>query len=229
MLIINCSLMYTSLFYKEWIKTHKLVLLLLVVFSALMAYILLGAAKQYQAGPVPLWEGIIQNSMTLVGYFKYLPLAAGVVMAIVQFVPEMQNKRLKLTLHLPMNESGILCSMLGFGMLVLVLLFSLSCIILLSGLSIRFCAEMVTANFRISLPWFLGGLASYLLAAWICLEPTWKQRIFNAIPAICCVSFFYTGALPGAYMPFIPYLAGFIAISFFFSFYSGIRFKNGVQ
>ncbi|MDR2038979.1 MAG: ABC transporter permease [Bacteroidales bacterium] len=218
-----------SIFYKEWIKTRRLIFLLLPVFAAMIIYILLNVGKQYRLGPVPLWESLIQNNAILVGYFKYLPLAAGILMAIVQFVPEMQHKRLKLTLHLPVNESKILSNMLGYGIIILAALFILSEVVLLSGLGIRFCPELVMANFKASLPWFIGGLASYLLAAWICLEPVWRQRIFNAVIAACCISFFYNTALPGAYAPFLPYLICFIVVSFLFSFYAAARFKDGEQ
>jgi hypothetical protein len=221
--------MYTSLFYKEWVKARRPLLLLLLAFVAVIAYILLNEIKQVQAAPVILWETVIQNSAVAVGYMKFLPLGAGVLLAIVQFLPEMQNKRLKLTLHLPLDEFEILCSISGFGLFLLSSLFAVADLTLLAGLRIYFCSEIVFSNFTASLPWFLGGLAAYPFAAWICLEPVWKQRILNLIPALCCLSFFYIKGLPGAYSPFILSLLVLIATVFFFQFYSAIRFKHGVQ
>ncbi|MDR1866542.1 MAG: hypothetical protein LBR08_13365 [Bacteroidales bacterium] len=221
--------MYTSLFYKEWIKARKLLLLLLVVFAAAVAYTLLTTIKQFHANPVAFWEFIVENNSIRTGYMRYLPLGAGILLAIVQLTPEMHNRRLKLTLHLPLDESKILCSMSGFGLALLSGLFILSGTALLLGLRIYFCPEIVYSDFIASLPWWMGGFTAYLLTVWICLEPVWKQRIFNAIPALCCISLFYTKALPGAYVPLLPWLTVLMTAGFFFPFYSAIRFKHGVQ
>jgi hypothetical protein len=180
-------------------------------------------------GIVAYWESIIQKDAVLFPYFEYLPLLAGVLLAITQYVPELQFKRLKLTLHLPLGENKILLTMLlyGFGVVLLFVLFTLP--LLLFGLSRSFPREIVYASFENLLPWFLAGLASYLIASWICLEPQWKQRILNVIPGICGLSFFFIRAKSGAYQPIDPYLVGFVVVAFFFSFYSTARFKEGVQ
>ncbi|MDR3236591.1 MAG: hypothetical protein LBT48_07730 [Prevotellaceae bacterium] len=221
--------MYTSLFYKEWIKTRRPLLLLSAVFAATVAYILLNVAKLYQANPVALWEFIVQNNAAQAGYLKYLTLGAGIALALVQLAPEMQNKRLKLTLHLPLNESKIVGSILWFGIVALTGLYLASGAILLAGLTVYFPAEIVSANLLAMLPWMLGGLAAYLFAAWICLEPVWRQRVLYTIPALGCTSLFYLDALPGAYLPFVPWLASLTVAGFAFPFYSAIRFKQGVQ
>jgi hypothetical protein len=180
-------------------------------------------------GMVAYWESIIQKDAVLFPYFEYLPLLAGILLAITQYVPELQFKRLKLTLHLPLGENKILLTMLlyGFGVVLLFVLVTLP--VLLLGLSRHFPGEIVYASCGNLLPWFLAGLASYLLASWICLEPQWKQRILNAIPGICVLSFFLMRAKSGAYQPLDPYLAGFVVVAFFFAFYSTARFKEGVQ
>ena len=81
-----------------------------VVFSACRArhtwfYRLLYAP--YQPGGrnergCPLYGKSCCNGMSsCIDMLQYIPLIAGILMAIVQFVPEMQRKCLKLTLHLP--------------------------------------------------------------------------------------------------------------------------------
>lgn len=221
--------MYRSLFFKEWIKTHRLIFLLGIVFAGVTAYIFLNISKLIQAGVIPLWGAIIENDYTLVSLIKYLPGVTGMLLAIVQFAPEMQHKRLKLTLHLPLNETKIICSMLGYGMVILSILFVVTGIILLGGISVWFSSEIVTANFLKLLPWFLAGYTTYLLGAWISFEPVWLQRVLNALPAACLVSFFYMEAPSGAYIPFIPFLIAIVVAGFTFSFVSVARFKNGIQ
>lgn len=201
-----------------------------ILFAALVGYIFLWLAQAIGSmGIVNLWEAIIGKEFILVTHVKYLPLAVGMLLAVVQFVPEMQSKRLKLTLHLPLGETRIICAMLGYGVAVLLVLFTIVALVLTSGLSVRFSREIVLSNFLTALPWLLGGLQAYLFGAWICLEPVWKQRIFNAIPAVCVVSSFYSSATPGAYTTYLPYMLIFIAASFFFSLHSAARFKDGEQ
>lgn len=221
--------MYQSLFFKEWVKTRRLTLLLTIMFMAVIGYIFLNISKLIQTGAIPLWVVIIENDYTLVSLVKYLPSVAGLLFAIVQFSPEMQHKRLKLTLHLPLNETKIICSMLGYGMIVLSALFAITCLILLGGIAVRFSNEIVMANLLKALPWFLAGYATYLLGAWIAFEPVWLQRVLNALPATVLISFFYMEAPSGAYVPFLPYLIVFVLAAFTFSLFSVTRFKNGIQ
>ncbi|MDR0414758.1 MAG: hypothetical protein LBH84_05010 [Prevotellaceae bacterium] len=222
--------MYRSLIFKEWIKTRRFILLSGVAFAALIAYIFLWLAQTSGSmGIVNLWETIISKEFSLVGHVKYLPLAVGLLLAVVQLAPEMQSKRLKLTLHLPMNETRIICTMLGYGLATLLMLFTLATLALVAGISVHFSREIALSNFLTALPWFLGGLQAYLLCAWICLEPVWRQRIFYAIPAACVLFSFYGSASPGAYVAYLPFMLFFIAASFFFSLHAAARFKDGEQ
>jgi hypothetical protein len=222
--------MYRSIIYKEWIKTQKFIWLLLAVFLTLGIYSFM---KIYEGvrltGMVAYWETIIQKDTTLFPYFKYVPLLSGFLLAIIQYLPELQYKRLKLTLHLPLNENKIVALMLGYGFFVLSLFFFITLPVLLLGLSRYFTLEIVYAVLWNILPWFIAGWAAYLLTAWVCLEPLWKLRIPNIIAGMCALSFFFIGAKSGAYQPFIPCLTVFVIIAFSFSFYSVIRFKEGIQ
>lgn len=66
-----------------------------------------------------LWEVFILKNVVLLDQIKVLPLLAGIIMGITQFIPEMTKKRFKLTLHLPLGENRIVCLMLGYGMVCL--------------------------------------------------------------------------------------------------------------
>ena len=222
--------MYQSLFYKEWIKTRKIVGLLVVVFAGLISYIFIDILQQLRtAGAVNFVEAVVQKDIFLLPLMKYLPVLAGILLAISQYTPEMQNKRLKLTLHLPLSESSIISAMVGYGLIVMSTVLIVSFAILLIGLRILFPIEIVCANLLSALPWFLAGLAGYLLAAWVCLEPVWKYRVFNSIPGIGILSFFFISAKSGGFITFLPELAIIIVVSFSFGYYSVARFKEGAQ
>ncbi len=222
--------MIKSIFYKEWIKSRWALLVLFCVFAGMMAYALMSMTRDIRVnGYGEVWEMIVQKGLTHVDYLKFLPLLAGICLGIVQYVPEMANKRLKLTLHLPLKESHIILSMLGFGILYLAVLFTLCYLFTGIGIGRYFSHEVVSWNLAALQPWLWSGLPAYLLTAWICLEPVWKQRIVNSVIAIAVLFLFYFNVLPGAYAPFLPWLILLTALSISFSFYSLIRFKDGEQ
>ena len=222
--------MWKSIIYKEWIKTRSVIFLIAAVFVGVGIYSFIKTNEGIRlSGIVNIWETIVQKDTPMFPYFEYLPLLAGVLLAIVQYVPELQFKRLKLTLHLPMNDNNILLTMLLYGFAVVVLLVFVTLPLLMLGLSRHFPAEIVSTSFHQLLPWFLAGPAAYLMTSWICLEPQWKQRIMNVIPGLLFLSFFLLKAKSGAYMPFAHYLLVALIVSFIFSFYSTARFKEGVQ
>ncbi|MDR2805467.1 MAG: hypothetical protein LBB85_07475 [Dysgonamonadaceae bacterium] len=222
--------MYQSLLYKEWIKTRSAVLIIAAVFLGAGIYSFLKLNEGIRlSGIVMVWENTVQKDPLFFPYFEYLPLLAGILLAITQYIPELQFKRLKLTLHLPLKESNILLTMLLYGIGILVLLTLITVPLLLWGLGRQFPAEMVCAGFQQLLPWFLACPVAYLITAWVCLEPQWKQRILNVLPGILFLSLFLLRTRSGAYQPFDPYLIVALIASFFFPFYSTTRFKEGVQ
>lgn len=222
--------MYQAIFYKEWIKTGKVILLAALVFPGFIIYTFISTTQVLRvSGTVNTWETVIMKDLPLLPDMKWLPLLLAVLLSLAQYVPEMYNRRLKLTLHLPLPESGIITSMLFYGITVLLLFYMISYIVLLTGLRIWFPPEIVLTSFYASAPWFLSGVAAYPLTAWICLEPVWKQRIINGLAAICCLSLFFLDVKSGGYYLFIPYLLGFSVLCLSFPFYSVVRFKEGAQ
>ncbi len=222
--------MYQSIIYKEWIKTGKLVILASVIFVGVIMYSFISVKQILRLnGSVNIWEAVIMKDLPLLSTLKWLPVLVAILLALAQFVPEMQNKRLKLTLHLPLPETLIMITMLGFGIAVLLFIYAVTYVVLLPGLGIWFAPEIVQLSFYASLPWFISGLLAYTLTTWICLEPVWRQRIINIAVSIACLSLFFVGTRSGGYNSFIPYLFGFTILSMLFPFYSVSRFKEGVQ
>lgn len=223
--------MLQALFYKEWIKTRRMVYLSAVIFICIIIYSLINTAQVFRLeGAVQAWSGaILKDAPVLPPFVQWAPFLTALMMAFMQFVPEMNNKRLKLTLHLPRPESRIMSAMLSYGLSVLTVIFLITYIILMILFSIYYPAEILKLVLWKSLPWFLGGLTSYLLAAWICIEPVWRQRIFNTIISVCLLSIFAISAQSGAYIPMFIILIVAALVSFTFPFYSAIRFKEGWQ
>lgn len=220
--------MIESIYYKEWYKSRWTLLLILLAFTGVILYSFISISQNLRVqGINNVWDLIVQKGIYYFSTIKYLPLLAGIILAISQYTPEMINKRLKLTLHLPMHESKIMMSMLSYGIINLILIFTLVYAVIYWGTWIYFPKEVASWNTIIILPWLLGGLVAYLLTTWICLEPVWKQRIMNSVITILILALFYFDVVPGAYTPSIVYLITITILCVLFSFFSLIRFKDG--
>lgn len=222
--------MNKALLFKEWIKTRWVLFLLLTVFMLAMGYIALRLNSAVRnVGIAHLWEVFIIKNVVLLNQLKYFPLLAGITIGLAQYIPEIVKKRLKLTLHLPLSENRILFVMLGYGLSTLFILFLISYLLFLSGLSFHFPEEIVWAWIGTVLPQILGGFAAYLLTAWIVLEPTWERRLENTVIGLLLLSLFLIEESSWAYLYLFPFLTGSLVILFFLPRISIGRFKTGLQ
>lgn len=158
-----------------------------------------------------------------------MPALLGVLLAVVQFVPEMAQKRLKLTLHLPFPQWKMILLMSGIGLGALALLFIVQTAVLWGYFHALLAPELVARILLTALPWYLAGLTLYLLTAWICLEPTWKRRLANLLIAVGVCRIFFLSDTPQAYDGMLSWLALLLVCSLFFPLLSVYRFKQGCQ
>ena len=201
-----------AIFYKEWIKTRWYFLLAVLATLGFTGYCMLRINRVVEMkGAAHVWEVMLQRDVIFIDMLQYIPLIAGILMAIVQFVPEMQRKCLKLTLHLPYPELKMTGNMLE---------------IYLNGILAH---ELKNHILLTALTWYLAGISGYLLVAWICLEPAWKRRILNLIIAVLLLRIFFLSPTPEAYNKFLPYLVVYTLLTASFSWLSIVRFKAGKQ
>lgn len=222
--------MKKAIFYKEWIKTRRYTLLALILSLVFVGYALLQLQRVIGfKGVGHLWEILLSRDTVFIEVLTYVPLAIGVLMAVVQFVPEMQQKRLKLTLHLPFPQRRMITLMLGAGLVQVLGIFLLNYAVLWIYLQSILAPELVSRILLTALPWYLCGLTGYLLAAWICLEPTWYRRIVNLLIAAGVIRIFYLGTTPEAYNCFLIGLALYVVVIVLLPQLSVARFKQGCQ
>ena len=220
--------MKKAIFYKEWIKTRRYTLLALILSLVFVGYALLQLQRVIGfKGVGHLWEILLSRDTVFIEVLTYVPLAIGVLMAVVQFVPEMQQKRLKLTLHLPFPQRRMVTLMLSSGLVLGI--FLLNYAVLWIYLQSILAPELVSRILLTALPWYLCGLTGYLLAAWICLEPTWHRRIVNLLIAAGVIRIFYLGTTPEAYNCFLIGLALYVVVIVLLPQLSVARFKQGCQ
>lgn len=98
--------MWKAIVYKEWIKTRRYLFAALLLTAGFAGY---GLLRLYRAvelmGAGHIWEVMVTRNAVFIDPMEFVPLLAGLLLAVVQFVPEMQRKCLKLTLHLPYRLS----------------------------------------------------------------------------------------------------------------------------
>lgn len=222
--------LFKALSYKEWVKTRKFVFVVLLLLAAVTVYAYIDVTYSIRVNEaVNVWYGFIFQGMSVSGLMMYLMPLSGIAMAIVQFVPEMTNKRLKLTLHLPASETRLVSAMLlfGYGVLLVLYLASMGLLSLLVGRILP--AEVICMMVSQLLPWTMAGLAGYGFTVWICVEPSWKQRLFNMLISLGLLAVFFVSLYPGTYSGFVWGMMLILISSFVFPFYSCVRFKQGIQ
>lgn len=222
--------MIKAILYKEWIKTRYLFLLAAVILAAFTAYCQLRIGKVVSLrGATHLWEILLSRDNTFYESMRYVPLFSGVLLALFQLVPEMQQNRLKLCLHLPLPQNKIIGIMLGFGVSLLLALFVVTYLIIFLYLNPILAPELISRVMLTMLPWYVAGIAGYAFVAFAVLEPTWRRRLLNVLAGAAFIQIFYLSSYAEAYNQVIVWLLIIAFALVGLSFLSVSRFKDGVQ
>ena len=205
--------MNKMILYKEWLKTRWLLLGILTALAALTFYCFLNLSKVVEfRGAGLLWEALVTKETVLTEILRYVPAVAGALLALGQFIPEIQHKRLKLTLHLPYPQGRMLLMMASAWVL-----------------SAWVPGEPVMRVLRTMAVWYLAGWAAYLFTSALCLEPTWRFRVLILLVAAGLLRLLYLSDIPEAYNGFFGWLLLYVAASAGLLFAGVARFKEGHQ
>lgn len=222
--------MIQAIFYKEWIKTRWYLLIATLFMVGITGYSMVRVSRAIALQGVDhLWVVMVQKDATFIDLLQFVPLFIGILLAAVQFFPEMQRKCLKLTLHLPCSQKKMVMSMLAYGIVVLTACFATSFVVMGIYLPQHFTGELVSHVLLTGAPWFLAGYAGYLMISWVCLEPTWKRRVFNLVVAALVFRIYFLASGAEAYNEFLPWLAIYTLLCASLSWISILRFKAGKQ
>ena len=220
--------MLRSIFYKEWLKLRLFWGLALVLHAGLVIYLLLSLRSTLLAsGFVETWATMIGRDVLMVNQLMYLPLLIGVCIALCQWLPEMQIKRIRLTLHLPIGYTVSIGAMLLTGLVGLVLLFALDALLLAGVGQLWLPRELVWRTFLTCMPWYIGGLLGYIVTSWCVLEPQWRGRCIDFLIGAPVVALCFLTDRPAAYITMWPWLLLALVVTSCLPFYSVYRFKLG--
>ena len=151
--------MIQAIFYKEWIKTRWYWLLATLFMIGITGYSMLRIGRTIAIQGIDhLWVVMVQKDAIFIDLLQFVPLLIGILLAAVQFFPEMQRKCLKLTLHLPYSQKKMVMSMLAYGVLALVTCFAMSFIMMGVYLPQHFTSEWCSVFYYLRLHGFLPDL-----------------------------------------------------------------------
>ncbi len=222
--------MVRAIFYKEWLKLRLVWCLAFVIHIGLITYLLLALrATLLSAGTIETWATMISRDVLMINQLTYLPLITGVCIALCQWLPEMQNKRIRLTLHLPIDYSQSIGIMLLSSMIGLCILFSIDAVTLSIVEQLWLPRELVWRTFITCLPWYIGGFIGYNVTSWCLLEPLWKMRCVNFLIGAPLVALCFLTTQPACYIAMWPWLLVVVVATACLPFYSIYRFKLGKQ
>lgn len=222
--------MYKALIYKEWLKIRWVFLISAGVFLIFLIRIALGLSYNMRLSePTSVWYDIIFRHVQFYDPLLYLPILSGLLIGIAQFLPEISENRLKLTLHLPLKPNRVLLFMNLIGISSLLTIFMTSFIGLALITLYFFPQEILHTAIWTSLPWFVAGLVCYLAVTMIFVETRWIKRFLLVIITIGFMDMFLIRTYYSAYSQSIGY---FFLISLTLSIsilLSGHRFRKGVR
>lgn len=222
--------MNKAIFFKEWIKTRWYLLAALVVFVSYTLYLVLrvGNAIEFK-GAAHLWAVLLTRDAVFIEPVQYLPMVFGLLLGVVQFVPEVVQKRLKLTLHLPYPQPGMVLMMMLYGLGALTVL-SLAQLVAFWGFLQHYMAAELTVHILLTaLPWYAAGYAAYLLTYAVCVEPSWRMRSLLILMGIGLLRVHFLLDVPQSYNSFIGSLFVFDLAALLLVLRSMVRFKEGCQ
>jgi len=221
--------MFSAFFYKEWVKLRLWWTLLATANLAFVAYIALRlryVGEVYDG--VVIWSNWIYKGYQFYGLYETVPLLLGLVLGALQFLPEVQNHRLRLVLHLPLAEERAVALHLLIGLLLLSLLV-LPALAIFAAIGAVYLPREFQANFLLTIaPWALAGYASYLLAAASLLEASWRKRVALVVLGAAALRLLFQEPFYEGYARLLPGLLVWTAGLFALPLFSAYRFRKGL-
>ena len=222
--------MERMIIFKEWLKTRWIVFGCAAVVLTATFYCLLNLSKILQVnGAMAVWSTLLMKDTVLIELLKYIPVAVGSAIALGQFIPEVQRKRVKLTLHLPYPRGKMIAMMYSYGFFMMAVIFGFQALALTLVLGRWMVSELVARVMATWAMWFIAGVAVYLFTTALCFEPTWKRRILIILVTAGFIHFSFLSSVPESYTGILPWVLIYV-LCIQVLIYGGIsRFKEGLQ
>jgi hypothetical protein len=189
------------IYYKEFLKIRWLWITLVAMNALLMAYIFVETRRLFALDHAEIvWYRVMHLGQIHYHQLKYAPAITGLLLAAIQYLPEMIGERLRLSLHLPVSPHRLILAHVLVGLTALGLVIALDLAALAFITSRFFPVEAVFVALQTALPWCAAGLATYIGVTLALLEPSYKLRLYNLAIASGVAGLFLYPTEPGGYM-----------------------------
>lgn len=194
-------------YYKEFLKIRWPALSLMAINGLLMAYVYVETRRLFGMDHAEIvWYRVMHLGQIHYHDLKYAPVFTGMLLAGIQYLPEMVGERLRLSLHLPVSPHRLILAHLLVGLTAAGLILGMDLAALALITARYFPAEAVSDALWTGIPWALAGLAAYMGVTLGLLEPGFKFKICNLAIAAGVVGLFFYPAEPGGYQRILPFL-----------------------
>jgi hypothetical protein len=219
--------MNQTLLYKEWLKLRWCFLAGLAIHGAAGIALLFAVREKMRTEHAEmLWYQALSLDAVFYADIRYLPLVTGLVLALVQTLPEISGRRLRLSLHLPVARQRLVLLMLLAGGCLYLVLAAIDLIFVQLISAISYPGEVIALVLPTTLPWLLAGLLGYLAVVTVLFEPATLPRVFwAAVMAALCVTLCQDRGA-GWFAPLLPFFIGLVPLAALPTFAAARRFQQ---
>ena len=196
----DIDMLLKPIYYKEFLKIRWLWLTLMALNALLMAYIYVETRRLFALDHAEIvWYRVMHLGQIHYSHLKYIPAITGLLLAAIQYLPEMTGERLRLSLHLPVSPHRLVMAHVLVGLTALGMAMVLDMTALAMITERFFPREAVAVAIWTALPWHMAGLATYAGVTLALLEPGFRPKIFNLAIAAGVAGLFLYRTEPGGY------------------------------
>ena len=212
--------MLKAIIYKEWLKTRGVFLIGLLLSVCMAGFEILSMNRVGTVkGVEHIWQIMLMKDNMFVNHLTFIPLAVGVGVGLAQMLPEMVQKRFKLTLHLPYSQNRMVLAMLAVGLAEIVAVYDMRIL----------APELVSRVVLTMSPWFVAGVVAYFFTAAVCIEGCRVQKVALSLLGVGVVSWLFAGDAPEAYNGVLLLFVVASLSCALLVYRSVYRFKEGLQ
>ena len=221
--------MFKAILFKEFLKIRYIYLALFIFIITMFSYLYFQIIKSFFSiePHSMLWYEAVFIGNIYYDILKFVPSICAIILAFAQFLPEVQNKKFRIPLHLPINQNKMLILYLSVGIFLLSFLNILFLFLLYFISSSFYTNVIIYSALKNSLPWLLSSYIIYNALASIMVETYWKRRAFLVVLFTLLSSMLFINNNYEAYNKVLIMYFFIFIFSFFVPLLSLYRFKNG--
>lgn len=215
--------MINSIFTKEFLKVKAYIYFLFVISFVVLAYFAFNLYYDFLSiePETMMWYRFIQIGQKPYFYLIYFYIITASIFAFFQFLPEIIQKRIKLTLHQPLNIYSIASFHLIFGIFTLSVFYSFFSLSLLIISSYFYPDEIMQVIFEDTLAYTFASIVLYVLLSALILEQNKKIQTLKLVATILFLFTFIKQEY--STIDFLWFFALILSVFIFFDSFSSIK------